>query len=357
MRSVWITIVLAAGLLGGAGAARASEPETVAALDAEVAGLERGRAAVEQRQAQLEAEARVEVREIERLKALPPGVARDYRLGQLLSASQARAEQLDALTADLRARDGVLFTRRRSLVEECGRELAQAGLVEARRAELVRVRAAASAKLARMGAAGEPIGIARPGSIDPLAGPSELAERADRLQDDEEKLHREQDRLDRRIGSLEERKRVRERAADVEDDLFGEWTVGRRAVRVATTPATGTERTSASPAAAGAPSPGTGAADNAAAKAQTPGSGALGGGGGGGTTSFDSTEAAPATVLRGLVDPATLADLRRSEGGGDPELELGALKKARGDIAKLAAELRRRESELRRRAADLKKNK
>src|SRR5437660_1744281 len=62
-----------------------------------------------------------------------------------------------------------------------------------------------------------------------LEGPAELLERADRLVDDEEKLRREAARLDRHIEAIEERRRLREGAQTVEDDLFVEAGVGRAA--------------------------------------------------------------------------------------------------------------------------------
>ena len=62
-------------------------------------------------------------------------------------------------------------------------------------------------------------------------------------------------------------------------------------------------------------------------------------------------------MLRGVVDPSTLGELRRAETGGDPELELAALKHAQRDLAVRAAELQRREAEMRKRATELRNRK
>jgi len=63
------------------------------------------------------------------------------------------------------------------------------------------------------------------------------------------------------------------------------------------------------------------------------------------------------TVLRNLVDPATLEELRRADGGDDLERQVRALKKAQGELEGMAAELERRARSLNTRADELKRQK
>jgi hypothetical protein len=64
-----------------------------------------------------------------------------------------------------------------------------------------------------------------------------------------------------------------------------------------------------------------------------------------------------ATVLRDLVDPATLDELRRSDGGDDLDRQLRALRRAQGELDNLARELDRRAHDLSTRADELKHRK
>jgi hypothetical protein len=64
-----------------------------------------------------------------------------------------------------------------------------------------------------------------------------------------------------------------------------------------------------------------------------------------------------ATVLRDLVDPATLDELRRSDAGDDLDRQLRALRRAQGELDTLAKELDRRAHDLSTRADELKHRK
>jgi hypothetical protein len=216
--------------------------------------------------------------------------------------------------------------------------------------------------LGRLPVEGAALRVASPAAIDPLAGPSELADRADRLKDDEDKLRREAERLERRIASLEDQRRLRERAGVLEDDLFVESGVNRRAVRPfqATTTLTretaGGTATDANGAAFGGAQTPTPAGPRTPTGTPSPPT-SPGTGGTTGLTDSSGGDTSRTTVLRGALDPATLDELRRAEAGSDPEGELRALRRAQSDLRARAAELARREAELRRRAAELRHGK
>lgn len=320
------------------GVARAQPQDVVAAWEEEVSRLAAERAPLAQKREELEARSRAAGAEIERLKAQPPGIGRDLRLGEALAAAQQRADELSRLSSELRPRDKALSEARAQLLAACRATIADPRALADRRAAAARLLPSVERQLAESAAA-PALRVAPAGAVDPLEGPVELGERADRLHDDADKLQREAARLARRIEGLEERARLRERAAEMGDDLFVEGSVGRRAPRP-TANSQARENTLADKA----------TRDSAAPTAN----GSLNGppnplGSEGGSSS--------SATLRGVVDPSTLAELRRAEAGSDPERALQALRRARGEIADKAAELSRREAELRRRAAELRRSK
>ncbi|MCU1283402.1 MAG: hypothetical protein JWM53_6948, partial [bacterium] len=79
--------------------------------------------------------------------------------------------------------------------------------------------------------------------------------------------------------------------------------------------------------------------------------------GSGGGTTLGTNNGGDTTVLRNLVDPATLDELRRSDGGDDLERQLRALRRAQGELNGLAGELDRRARALSQRADELKHKK
>jgi hypothetical protein len=89
-----------------------------------------------------------------------------------------------------------------------------------------------------------------------------------------------------------------------------------------------------------------------------PGAGITGGGGTPNVPSFSGDKSAgDSTVLRNLVDPATLDELRRADGGDDLERQVRALRRAQGELDSLARELDRRARALSTRADELKHKK
>jgi hypothetical protein len=327
------------------GELRAREAEVArAALDADK---------LEARQKQLAAESGKLAAEIDRLKSEP--LRRDARLEEALAAQKSRSDELAALFPQRQARQAVLDKARRALVVACDQAL-KTPLPESTRFELQRTRTAQVTLLAAPQIA--PLGKT-PVEVDPLDGPRELTEKADLLRDSEDKLRREVARLTVRIDDVERRRHLRERAGAVDEDWFGEATSNRR---VARQPGVGTARTGGNEKAT---------ADAAPAAPPTNGAGAGSPGQGGGGVSPGPAPQQPtgafadpgasrgsdASVLRNLVDPATLAELRRADGSDDLDRQLRALRRAQGELEGLARELNRRAHTLSSRAAELKKQK
>ncbi len=312
--------------------------DPLADMAGDVARAEAARAEVEARRAPLAQKNADEAREIERLKAQAPGVARDYRLGQLLSAAQDRAAELDRLQADVRSRDEAITGLRQKLIAECDRV---AGDPQSTAAQCTDAAAKKAAELAKEKSG--TVEIARP-AVDPLDGSQELTEKADLLKDSEDRLRKEVERLGKRIDSVENRRRLRERANAIDDDLFIENGSGRRTVHVGPvdTRTAGLNADSGNGKNANSPTPtqNFGGFD--------PNSPASPGGG---------SESRLGASLRGALDPQTLDELRRAEAGQDLDRQLRALKKMQTSLRGVAEDLARREADLRGRARDIKPRK
>jgi hypothetical protein len=305
----------------------------------------------------LERESGVLSAEIEKVKAEPDGVRRDFRLRELLASAKTKADELTRVAAELRARTAGLTEARRQLIVQCDRALLQPSLNEAKRLELARLRTAQAALLAMPMA---PLGKVQSVAVDPLDGPRELKEKADLLRDSGDKLKREVARLAARIDDVERRRHLRERAGAVDEDLFGEAASNRRFARTSG----GTQATSSR----GGANENKGNSDSVAQPApaaggpQAPPSGGFSNESpsGGNTTGGASNNYVPrtdATVLRNLVDPSTLDELRRADGGDDLDRQVRALKRAQAELDGLAAELERRAKSLSHRADELKRQK
>jgi hypothetical protein len=355
-------------LVAAASPARADLWADLAATQRAIGQLDAARVQTETRRAELEQQSRALAAQIERVKAEPAGVRRDLQLQDLLAAQRAKSDDLDHVAAELRGRVSLLGGARRKLLSDCDRALATP-LAESQRLELTRLRTAQAASLAQPD---RPLGVARP-TADPLDGPRELQDKADLLRDSGDKLRREVQRLGQRIDSVERRRHLRERAGAIDEDLFGEAVSNRHAARVTTFAnvtggASGAGGASPTMGGASAPSGPTGGAGAAG------GSGVSGGGSGGngGTNGgagngpslpgdgLGNTTPPPSDTtmtLRNLVDPATLDELRRSDGGDDLERQLRALRHAQGELSGLAKELDRRAHDLSTRADELKHKK
>ena len=362
--------VLAAVFLLAATPARADVWADLAADQRAVTQLDAARAGADARKLELERDSADLAAQIEKLKS-DTGVRRDARLQELLATQKQKSDELERLASDLRGRGSLLAGARRKLIADCDRALASPTLPEAKRLELARVRTAQAAALA---APAKPLGVAR-AADDPLDGPRELQDKADLLRDSGDKLRREVQRLAQRIDGVERRRHLRERAGAIDEDLFGEAVSNRHSPRVAST-TFGTNRgsgdaaqgTPTTPTAGGATGGGgAGGSTGGGAGSPAPGGGGIGGSngpGGGGTGSGNpgsggttGLSGGDTTVLRNLVDPATLDELRRSDGGDDLERQLRALRRAQGELSGLATELDRRARALSQRADELKHKK
>jgi hypothetical protein len=378
----WCVVGLAL-LVVSAQPARADVLADVVADHRAVTTLDAARAQVDGHRVALEAQSQEAAAQIEKLKNQPAGIRRDARLQELLAAQKATSDELERVAGDLRGRSSLLSGARKKLIADCDRALA-GQLPEAQRIELARLRTAQATLLALPDRPTHAIGVGR-ADDDPLDGPRELQDKADLLRDSEDKLRREVQRLSARIDSVERRRHLRERAGAVDEDLFGESISNRRSPRIASSAADTGQRNGAQtpPVAtpgtggAGGPVGGIGGGGGAggsgggggAGGAPNPGGGAGGGsnGLGGGTTPTSPPPVIPtfgsgatsdtATALRNLVDPATLDELRRSDGGDDLDRQVRALRRAQNELTGLANELDRRARSLSSRANELKHKK
>jgi hypothetical protein len=275
-------------------------------------------------------------------KRRPEGVRRDLDLQKLLADSKRTTDELERVQAELRWRTAALTELRRRLVRSVdvvldGRDGAH--LPEALRFDLESARTSAVAALATPAA---PLQIAGKDprtahAIDPLDGPRELHDKADLLRDSGDKLRREAQRLATRIDSVDRRRRLRERINSVDEDTFTETASNRRVARASSS---ASDTTGGGPVAPAISLNGTA---TAAPSSQISGS--------------NVSPHSDSMILRNLVDPETLDELRSADAIDDSERQTRALKKAQGELESLAAELDRRAKALEGRAESLKRQK
>jgi hypothetical protein len=298
---------------------------------------------------------------ISRLKAQPAGVGRDYQLQSALRESQAVATRLTQLRAQLRG----VGTK----------------LIAAYDAALATARGEAQARLRqrRAAVAAEPSGgdsrivtRERAGRMD---SPEELDEKADLLQDSEEKVRRQLKQVEAKLAQLEHRTRLERHSKAVDDSPFVEESPRRTGqarksssgggAAEAAAPSAG--RTSGggsfssgpggksnTPAPPPAPAAGTGLHDDAssvppaapAAKAPPAGDG-------------DAARSASETVIsiRDVMDPAILKDPKLGVKGEGLKARIAALKRAGERLRRVAGQLAGQAGDLRRRAKTLRTQK
>jgi hypothetical protein len=181
----------------------------------------------------------------------------------------------------------------------------------------------------------------------PTDGPSDLEAKADILADHSRRIRLEADALDRRVGEMKGRQTLRRRAADLDRDPFAPLEGSKRRVANIAAGDSGTRGSTVGPAApgtsgspdrptisttgAGATS-GTGTTSSAATSGPTTANGAFNGAtqtaGGMPTPLAGTPTTALSLELRDLLDPATVADIRRLEGAKGPTASLQALERA-----------------------------
>jgi hypothetical protein len=171
---------------------------------------------------------------------------------------------------------------------------------------------------------------AEPGPLpvaSPSDGPSDLQAKADILDDRARRVRQEADALDHRVVEIKGRQDLRRRAADLDRDPFAPLEGSKR--RVVSIPATDSAGHAAAPVAAPTGNPQTidrpgvtgGASTGTSAAAPSAGS----------TPPTPLTGPSPTALsleLRDLLDPGTVADIRRLEGAKSSAASVQALERA-----------------------------
>ena len=263
-------LALAAALLAAPALVHAARPLAAA-----------GDAALNAERARLRGELDRVNAEIDALKRAPRGVGDDYRL----QARQADAEALARRLIDIEARLGL------------------------------------RAPSAKPG----PLPVATP-----TDGPSDLEAKADILADQSRRMRLEADTLEHRVGEAKGRQDLRRRAADLDRDPFAPLEGSKRRVASIATP-DGSGHGLLVPGPSGANTPGT-----PVDRPSTPGQNVSVTAGtvpqSAGSTPPTPLTGAPATALslelRDLLDPATVADIRRLEGAKAQGTSVQALERA-----------------------------
>jgi hypothetical protein len=267
-----VLLVLAALLAVAPASARAAPPPATPAADGAALGAERAR---------LRAELDRVNAEIDALKKASRGVGDDYRLRGRMADAEALARRL----IDIEARLGV------------------------------------KAPASKPG----PLPVAAP-----TDGPADLDAKADILADQSRRVRLEAQALDQRVTELKGRQALRRRAADLDRDPFAPLEGSKR--RVANIPAAGTDSSSHTFTPSGAPPQTTDRPVTGSGQVGISTSGATPSAGPAGGTPPMPLAMPPATALslelRDLLDPATVADIRRLEGAKAAGGSLQALERA-----------------------------
>ena len=184
---------------------------------------------------------------------------------------------------------------------------------------------------------------AEPGPLpvaSPSDGPGDLQAKADILDDRARRVRQEADALDHRVVELKGRQDLRRRAADLDRDPFAPLEGSKR--RVVSIPAADSGGHAAAPMALPTGNPQT--ADHPTLTV----TGGASTGTGAAPPSAGSTPPTPLTgppptalslELRDLLDPATVADIRRLEGAKSPAASVQALERAVAALRARAATL------------------
>ena len=319
---------------------------------------------------------------IRRLKTQQRGVGRDYQLRTALRSSQALAERLTRLRGQMRRVQDELVKAYDQAIARAS-DAGQRRELRRRRARLLRPRSARGGK------------IVTSDEASPYDSPDDLEEKADLLQDSEEKVRRRLRQVERRLVRLERVARLQRHSRAADDSPFVESAPRRtsrtRGVARATTAADGA-RTTAGPAgddrpanqsagggaAGAAPPPAAPASPDPGASGEFAGaksndtdtrspssdlSSATGGQAPAPSLAGASTSATPAAsgtvsvTVREVLDPGFLGRLQREGKGGDLRARIAALKKAAGKLDGLATGLSGKARCLRKRAKSLRTQK
>jgi prefoldin subunit 5 len=286
---------------------------------------------------------------IARLKAQPAGVARDYQLAAALRDNQGLATRLTQLGAQIRIATD-------ELRNAYGAAIARARDPEQRRQ--------LEQRLARLNAAGSHIRIVTKEKVNPLDSADDLNEKADLLQDSEEKVRRQLRQVQAQLAQLEHRVKLQRHSKSVDDNPFVEESPRRTGQAKRSTlesaPAGGGTARATTP-----PSPGALADSSAEVPAGFTGSAKTNSPApppsGAGDTSYAGVSGRGGleviVSIRDVMDPSILNDLKQSTKSDTLTARLAALKKASGRLRQVADQLSNQSKQLRRRASQLRTQK
>jgi len=312
----------------------------------EVSLQEQRRALLQSHRTRLETMLTEQGKRIARLKSQPAGVARDYQLAAALRDNQGLATRLMQLGEQIR-------TATEALRKAYGAAIARASDSEQRRQ--------LEQRLARLNAAASHTRIVTQERVSPLDSADDLTEKADLLQDSEEKVRRQLRQVQAQLAQLAHRVSLQRHSKSVDDNPFVEDSprrMGQAKNRpLETTPAGGG-------AARATPAPGA----TADASAEVP-AGAFAGKtnapapppSGSGDTSYTGVSGRGGleviVSIRDVMDPSILNDLKQSTKSDTLAARLAALKKASNRLRQVADQLSTQSKELRRRAKQLRTQK
>jgi hypothetical protein len=168
----------------------------------------------------------------------------------------------------------------------------------------------------------------------PTDSPSDLQAKADILDDRARRVRLEADALDHRVVEIKGRQDLRRRAADLDRDPFAPLEGSkRRVMSIAATDSSGRSTSAPVPAGSGPQSPGERPGAGLTSTGPAPGSSSPQSGStpAGGAPPTPLTGPAPTALsleLRDLLDPSTVADIRRLEGVKSQASSVQALERA-----------------------------
>jgi hypothetical protein len=307
-----------------------------------VAPLEERKTLLEGHRARLELMLVEQAKRVARLKAQPAGVARDYQLATALRESQTLATRLTQLGEQIRTAVQAL------------REAYAAAIA---RTQDARQRGQLEQRLARLNAAASQTRIVTKERVNPLDNAEDLDEKADLLQDSEEKVRRQLRQVQTQLGQIEHRAKLQRHSQSVDDNPFVEDSPRRTGQAKRSTLATapsggGTARGSA------APVPAMTAEDAGyTSKANTAGAGSTGLGDAAFSGASGRGGLEVIVSIRDVMDPSILGDLKQSTQSDNLAARLAALKKASNRLRQVADQLSTQSKDLRRRAKQLRTQK
>jgi hypothetical protein len=321
----------------------AALPAMAQAQSATLLQLEQRKALLEAHRGRLETMLGEQGKRIGRLKAQPPGVARDYQLGAALRENQALATRLTAMGEHLRA---------------VSQDLAKAYTQAIAASKDPDERSRLEGRRGKLAASGGSTRIVTKEKARWTDTAEDLDEKADLLQDSEEKVRRQLKQVQAKVAQLEHRAKLQRHSKSMDDNPFVEDSPRRsgqakKAALEAVPAGGGSAHGGATPPAVPAGKYG----ECAGAGCGTPSAAdASVNSGFSGSRSDALPVGHPGTEvivsIRDVMDPSLLTDLRQGKGESAAS-RLAALKTASQRLRQVAGELSSQAQELRQRAKQL----